>query len=34
VFEDRTSGTVRIPFQEVAKANLKVDLADEFKKKR
>lgn len=34
VFEDRTSGTVRIPFEKVEKANLKVDLADEFKKKR
>ena len=34
VFEDRTSGSVRIPFKEVAKANLKVDLADELKKKR
>lgn len=34
VFEDRTNGTVRIPFDSVEKANLKVDLADEFKKKR
>lgn len=34
VFEDKTSGTVRIPFGNIAKANLKVDLADEFKKKR
>ena len=33
-FEDRTSGMVRIPFDKVVKANLKVDLADEFKKKR
>jgi ribosome maturation factor RimP len=33
-FEDRTTGTVRIPFEKVAKANLKVDLADELKKKR
>lgn len=34
VFEDRTNGAVRIPFEKVEKANLKVDLADEFKKKR
>jgi ribosome maturation factor RimP len=34
VFEDKTHGTVRIPFDKVAKANLKVDLAEEFKKKR
>jgi ribosome maturation factor RimP len=31
-FEDRTSGLVRIPFDLVAKANLMVDLTDEFKK--
>ena len=34
VFEDKTNGIVRIPFPKVAKANLKVDLAEEFKKKR
>lgn len=34
VFEDKTNGTIRIPFGKVAKANLKVDLAEEFKKKR
>jgi len=34
VFEDKTNGTVRIPFDKVAKANLKVDLAEEFKKRR
>jgi len=34
VFEDKTNGTVRIPFDKVAKANLKVDLSEEFKKKR
>ena len=34
VFEDKTNGAVRIPFEKVDKANLKVDLADEFKKKR
>lgn len=33
-FEDKTSGSVRIPFAKIAKANLKVDLAEEFKKKR
>ena len=33
VFEDRTNGTVRIPFETVAKANLKVDLAEEFKRR-
>jgi len=34
VFDDRTSGTVRIPFKSVERANLKVDLTEEFKKKR
>jgi ribosome maturation factor RimP len=34
VFEDKTNGTVRIDFEQVSKANLKVDLAEEFKKKR
>ncbi|HUR96472.1 MAG TPA: ribosome maturation factor RimP [Pyrinomonadaceae bacterium] len=34
LFEDKTNGTVRIPFDKVAKANLKVDLSEEFKKKR
>jgi ribosome maturation factor RimP len=34
LFEDKTNGAVRIPFEAVAKANLKVDLAEEFKKKR
>ena len=34
VFDDKTTGTVRIPFDKVSKANLKVDLAEEFKKKR
>jgi ribosome maturation factor RimP len=34
VFEDKSNGTVRIPFDKVVKANLKVDLAEEFKKKR
>jgi ribosome maturation factor RimP len=31
VFEDRTCGEVRIPFGIVEKANLKIDLAKEFK---
>jgi ribosome maturation factor RimP len=34
VFEDKTNGIVRIPFDRVEKANLKVDLSEEFKKKR
>lgn len=34
VFEDKTSGTVRIPFASIDKANLKVDLTEEFKKRR
>ena len=34
IFEDKTNGDVRIPFGNVAKANLKVDLSEEFKKKR
>ena len=34
VFDDKTNGIVRIPFEKVEKANLRVDLADEFKKKR
>lgn len=34
VFDDRTSGTVRIPYDSVAKANLKIDLGEEFKKRR
>ena len=31
-FEDRTSGRVRIAFDSVAKANLMVDLSEDFKK--
>ena len=30
VFEDKTSGPVRIPFSQIEKANLRVDLAEEF----
>lgn len=33
-FEDKTSGLVTIPYASVAKANLRVDLSEEFKKKR
>ena len=31
-FEDRTSGRVRIPFDSIARANLLVDLTEDFKK--
>ena len=34
VLDDKTNGRVRIPFGLVSKANLKVDLSEEFKKKR
>jgi ribosome maturation factor RimP len=34
LFEDRTQGSVRIPFETVMKANLQVDLSEEFKKRR
>jgi ribosome maturation factor RimP len=34
VFEDRTIGAIRIPFASIEKANLKVDLTEEFKKHR
>lgn len=34
IFEDRTIGTVRIAFDNIEKANLKVDLEEEFKKKQ
>jgi ribosome maturation factor RimP len=34
VLEDRTRGTVRIPYEAITKANLRVDLGDEFKKRR
>ncbi|MEP6945712.1 MAG: ribosome maturation factor RimP [Acidobacteriota bacterium] len=30
IFEDRTVGSVRIPFASIEKANLKIDLAKEF----
>jgi ribosome maturation factor RimP len=31
-FEDRTNGRIRIPFDLIAKANLQIDLRDDFKK--
>ena len=34
VFEDRTGGEMRFGFDSVAKANLRVDLESEFKRKR
>ncbi len=34
IFEDRTSGRVSIPFAEIAKANLEVDVEAEFRKAR
>lgn len=34
IFEDKTNGTVRFPHGSVSKANLRVDLEKEFKKKR
>ena len=34
VLEDRTRGTVRIPYEAITKANLRVDLSEEFKKRR
>src|SRR5438477_6200118 len=34
VFEDRTSGRVTIPFDSIAKANLEVDVENEFRQAR
>ena len=31
LFDDRTSGRVRIPFAEMAKANLEIDVEEEFR---
>jgi hypothetical protein len=31
LFEDRTNGRVRIPFAEIAKANLEIDVEEEFR---
>jgi ribosome maturation factor RimP len=33
IFDDKTKGPVRIPFESIVKANLRVDLAEEFKKR-
>ena len=32
IFEDRTSGRVRIPFEQVVKANLEIDVEEEFRR--
>ena len=32
VFDDKTNGEVRFPYQAVAKANLEIDLEEEFKR--
>ncbi len=32
VFEDKTSGNIKIPFSDIAKANLEIDLEEEFKR--
>jgi ribosome maturation factor RimP len=32
VFEDKTSGEVRFPFDAIAKANLEIDIEEEFKR--
>ena len=34
VFEDRTSGRVKIPLDSIAKANLEIDVENEFKQAR
>ena len=34
LFDDRTVGPVRFPFESVLRANLRVDLEDEFKRRR
>jgi ribosome maturation factor RimP len=31
IFDDRTNGRVRIPFAEIAKANLEIDVEEEFR---
>jgi len=31
VFEDRTNGTVRVPLAEIVKANLEIDVEEEFR---
>ncbi len=34
IFEDKTRGTVSVPFGTVAKANLEIDLEEEFKREK
>jgi ribosome maturation factor RimP len=34
VFDDRTSGRVKIPFADIAKANLEIDVEEEFRQAR
>jgi ribosome maturation factor RimP len=34
IFEDKTSGRVRIPFADIAKANLEIDVEEEFRQAR
>jgi hypothetical protein len=34
VFDDRTGGRVTIPFDSIAKANLEVDVENEFRQAR
>ena len=34
IFEDKTSGRLSIPFADIAKANLEVDVEEEFRKAR
>lgn len=32
IFDDKTSGRVEIPFEQIAKANLEIDIEEEFRK--
>ncbi|HYG81497.1 MAG TPA: hypothetical protein VD861_13965, partial [Pyrinomonadaceae bacterium] len=32
VFEDNTSGRVRVPFETIVKANLEIDVEEEFRR--
>ena len=34
IFEDRTAGSVKIPFEAIAKANLEIDVENEFREAR
>ena len=34
IFDDKTKGTARFPFSAVAKANLEIDLEEEFKREK